>query len=111
MVTAEDIYIVFDMYAKEDYVEQFIATKKSEITKKQFVDLYVTCLKNDSFKIAMIIYTLYLDISKDMDEKMMDILMTTIRDSVKFHEMKLFLIHEHFDVLSIYQMNLLVDIY
>ena len=46
-----------------------------------------------------------------MDQKMMDILMTTIRESSKFHEMKLFLIHEHFDVLSIGQMNTLVDIY
>jgi|TARA_B110000305_G_C19149256_1_gene497258 hypothetical protein len=46
-----------------------------------------------------------------MDQKMMDILMTTIRESSKFHEMKLFLVHEHFDVLSIGQMNNLVDIY
>lgn len=46
-----------------------------------------------------------------MDTAMMDILMATIKDSVKFHEMKLFLIHEHFDTLSIEQMNLLVDIY
>jgi hypothetical protein len=41
----------------------------------------------------------------------MDILMATIKDSTLFHEMKLFFIHEHFDSLSIEQMNLLVDIY
>jgi hypothetical protein len=61
LVTAEDIYIVFDMYCKEDYDEQFMLTKKDEITHKQFVDLFITCLKNDSFKIAILIYTLYLN--------------------------------------------------
>lgn len=101
LVTAEDIYIVFDMYCKEDYDDQFLRTKKNEITHKQFVDLFITCLKNDSFRIAMLIYTLYLDINRDMDERMMDIVMNTIRDSVKFHEFKLFFIHEHFDTLSI----------
>jgi len=42
---------------------------------------------------------------------MLDIILATIKDSVMYHEMKLFLIHEHFDLLSIDQMNLLVDIY
>ena len=46
-----------------------------------------------------------------MNEKMLDILMSTIKDSVKFHEMKLFFLHEHFNTLSIGQMNYLVDIY
>jgi len=101
LVTAEDIYIVFDMYCKEDYDEQFINTKKDEITHKQFVDLFITCLKNDSFKIAILIYTLYLQPSVDMNERMLDILMQTLKDSIKFHEIKMFFIHEHFDVLSI----------
>ena len=76
-------------------------TKKDDITKKQFVELFVTCLKNDSFKIAILIYTVYFDIQKDMDEKMMDIILGTLRESVKFHEIKLFFIHEHFDKLTI----------
>ena len=42
---------------------------------------------------------------------MMDIILETIRDSTLYHEMKLFLIHEHFNILSIEQMNNLVDIY
>lgn len=42
---------------------------------------------------------------------MMDIIMASIRDSVKFHEIKLFFIHEHFKILSIYQLNQIVDIY
>ena len=89
------------MYAKEDYDEEFIATKKDEVTKKQFLELFTTCIKNDSFKIAMLIYTVYIDKNKDMEGKMMDILMATLEDSVLFHEIKLFFIHEHFDVLSI----------
>ncbi len=56
----------------------------------------------------MLIYTIYLDVVKEMDEKMMDILILSINDSVKYHELKLFFILEHFDVLSIYQMNQLV---
>ena len=89
------------MYANEDYVEQFIATKKDEVTYKQFVDLFITCIKNDSFKIAMLIYTIYIDVPKEMDQKMMDILLNSIDDSVKYHELKLFFVLEHFDVLSI----------
>lgn len=73
--------------------------------------MFIICLRNDSYYIAILIYTLYVNPAVDMDQKMMDILMTTIRESSKFHEMKLFLIHEHFDVLSIGQMNNLVDIY
>ena len=32
LVTAEDIYIVFEMYCKEDYDEEFQKTRKNEIT-------------------------------------------------------------------------------
>jgi len=106
----EDIYIVFEMYCKEDYEQQFIMTEKSEITHAQFVDLFLICLKNDSFKIAIIIYTLYLKIS-DMDHRMMDALLSAIRESTKSHEMKLFFLHEHFDIMTVYQLNQLLDIY
>jgi hypothetical protein len=34
LVTPEDIYIVFEMYCKEDYDEQFKKTKKERITHK-----------------------------------------------------------------------------
>ena len=47
----------------------------------------------------------------DITPKIMEILILSLRDSCKFHEMKLFLLHEHFDLLSIEQMNQLVDIY
>lgn len=111
LVSAEDIFITFEMYCKEDYDKQFIQTTKSVISEKQFVHLFITCLRNDSFKIAMIIYMLYLDRDIEMDQKMLDIVMSTIKQSVRFHEMKLFFIHEHFDILSIKQMDDLVTIY
>ena len=111
LVTAEDIYIVFEMYCKEDYVDQFITTKKGDITHNQFVNLFTICIRNDSFKIAMLIYTLYLDVNSDMDEKMLDIIMASIKDSIRYHEMKLFFIHQHFNSLTVSQMNELVDIY
>ena len=59
----------------------------------------------------MLIYTMYLNTSEDMDEKMLDIVMDTIKGTVLYHETKLFFIHEHFDILSIEQLNNLVDIY
>ena len=69
------------------------------------------CLRSDSFKIALIIYLNYLDVVHDIDSKMLDIILQTIHDSTKYHEMKLFLIHEHLEDLSIEQMNRLLDIY
>lgn len=111
LVSPDDIYNVFQMYCKEDFDKQFIATKKDDISHEQFKELFITCLRNDSFNIAITIYIVFLKPTEDMDNKMMEILMNTIKDSVKFHEMKLFFIHEHFDVLSIAQMNYLIDIY
>jgi len=70
------------MYCKEDYDEQFQSTKKDEITHKQFLDLFILCIRNDSFKIAMLIYTLYLNTVEDMDGRMLDIIMASVRDSV-----------------------------
>ena len=111
IVTAAEIYIVFEMYCKEDYIDQFLSTRKDEIEHQQFIDLFIICIRNDSFNIGMYIYILYLDIQKDIDSRMLDILMSTIKNSVLYHETKLFYIHEHFDTLSIEQMNSLIDIY
>lgn len=41
----------------------------------------------------------------------MDICIQSLGESTRFHEIKLFFIMEHFDILSIYQLNQLVDIY
>ena len=111
MVKAQDILIAFEMYCKEDYEKEFIMTKKQDIDGKQFKNLFVTCLKSDSFKIAMVIYLLYLDVKRDMNTKMLDLILQQMKESEKYHEIKLFFIHEHFDDLSIKQMNVLVDNY
>mmetsp|Transcript_11812 Transcript_11812/g.18170 ORF Transcript_11812/g.18170 Transcript_11812/m.18170 type:complete len:221 (+) Transcript_11812:4946-5608(+) len=47
----------------------------------------------------------------DITIKIMDILISTIKSSQMFHELKLFFIHQHFDVLTIEQLNWLVDVY
>jgi len=99
------------MYCKEDYDEQFQATRKDDITHKQFIELFIICLKNDSFKIALLIYTMYISPGDDIDERILDILIQTLRESVHYHEMKLFFIHEHFHHLSMIQMTHIVDIY
>jgi hypothetical protein len=108
--TAEEIYLVLEMYCKNDYVSHFLKINFEEISHKQFVELFCICLKSDSFKIAMQIYLRFLT-NFDITPKIMEIIILSLRDSCKFHEMKLFLIHEHFDLLSIEQMNQLVDIY
>ena len=63
------------MYCKEDYHEQFINTKKDNITPKQFRELFIICIRNDSIRVAMLIYTLYMKPQVDMNQKMMDIIM------------------------------------
>lgn len=47
------------------------------------------------------------DITPDILNRLMD----SLKNSVKFHEIKLFFIHEHFDNLSVEQLNHLVDIF
>jgi hypothetical protein len=98
------------MYCKNDYVGHFLRTDVSEINHAQFVELFMTCIRNDSMKIALQLYLRQLK-TNDINNKIMELFIFSIRDSCKLHEMKLFFIHEHFDVLSIFQMNQLVDIY
>lgn len=89
------------MYCKVDLVDEFQGTIKNIITHEEFVDLFIICLKNDSFKIGILIYTLYMNPINDVDEQMIDILIDTMRNSVKFHEIKLFMLHQHFDIMTI----------
>ena len=58
----------------------------------------------------MHIYLRYLT-AFDINNKIMDLIIQSLKDSVKFHECKLFFIHQHFDILTISQMNNLVDCY
>jgi len=89
------------MYCKNDYVGHFLRTDVSEIDHNQFIDLFMTCIKNDSLKIGIQIYLRYMS-TNDVSPKIMELFIYSIRDSCSMHEMKLFFIHEHFDVLSIF---------
>jgi len=93
--------LVLEMYCKNDYVGQFIRTDVSEIEHSQFIDLFMTCIKNDSFKIGMQIYLRHMG-TNDISPKILELIIYSIRDSCSLHEMKLFFIHEHFDGLSIF---------
>ena len=60
----------------------------------------------------MLIYTVYFEDKKSsIDNKMMNVVMQSIHESPLFHELKLFFIHQHFDSLTIKQMNTLLDTY
>ena len=48
---------------------------------------------------------------QDFDLKMMEILILSLRNSVKSHEFKLFFILEYFDNFTVFQMNMLIDTY
>lgn len=100
LVEKEEIYLVLEMYCKQDYVNHFLKVHFNEVEHHQFIELFSICIKNDSLKIANQIYLRFLT-SQDITPKIMDLFILSLRDSVKFHEMKLFYIHEHFDVLSI----------
>ena len=49
--------------------------------------------------------------SQDISTRIIDLFIVSLKDSVKFHEMKMFYIHENFDLFTISQMNQLIDIY
>lgn len=72
------------------------------------MELFCICLRNDSYKIALQIYLRQLT-PMDINMRVMDLIIYSLKDTVKFHEMKMFYIHEHFNVLSIAQMDCLVD--
>lgn len=62
-------------------------------------------------KIGMLIYINNLDQKSVFRGKMIEYLLNSIQDSPRFHEIKLFFVHTHFDAFSIEQMNRLLDIY
>lgn len=100
LVEKEEIYLVLEMYCKQDYVKHFLKVNFADILHNEFIELFCICIRYDSFKIALQIYLRFLT-SNDITPKIMDLLIISLRDSVKFHEMKLFYMHEHFDILSI----------
>ena len=110
MVEPEEIYLVLEMYCKQDYVKHFLKVDLSEIEHKQFVDLFCICFRYDSFKIANQIFLRFMT-SQDISPRIIEMFIVSLRDSVKFHEMKMFYIHEYFDLFTISQMNQLIDTY
>jgi len=109
-VDKDEIYQVLEMYCKKDYVNHFLAVNFDGITHKQFIELYCICIRQDSHKISLQIYLRFLS-SQDITPRIMDLIIVSIRDSVQLHEIKLFYLHEHFDILNIKQMNWLIDVY
>ena len=104
LVSSEEIYLVLNMYCQNDYVNHFLRLDMSTITHQQFVLLFQTSIRNDSVKIAFQIFLRFLT-PADFDSKMMDILTSTLKNSVRSHEFKLFFILEYFDNFSVSQLN------
>jgi len=73
------------------------------------MDLFHICLKYDSMKIALDIYLKHITV-QDVHRPLLTRFIDTLAQSVKFHEIKLFFILEHFDVMDIEQLNDLVDV-
>mmetsp|Transcript_31436 Transcript_31436/g.48062 ORF Transcript_31436/g.48062 Transcript_31436/m.48062 type:complete len:130 (+) Transcript_31436:1275-1664(+) len=92
--------MVLEMYCKNDYIAHFLNINLEDISHKQIKELFRVCIKHDSFKIGIHIYLRYMD-SKDIDRPMMDIFILSLKTSNEFHELKMFFIHQHFDLLSI----------
>lgn len=111
LVTANDIMTVFEMYCKEDYDQYFLLTDKSMINHSQFIYLFEICIKYDSFKVAMLIYTCHIDPAFDFDSNIMETVLASIKNSTRFHEIKLFLIHQHFECMELEQLHRIVSIY
>lgn len=80
-----------------------------EINYAHHRKLFFTCIRHDSYKIAFQIYLRYLT-PEDFDQKLMDSIIQSIKNSVRSHEFKIYFVLEYFDNLSVFQMNQLVDI-
>lgn len=60
LVSKEDIYLVSQMYAQNDYVAHFLKADATDVSHSQFIELFSICMKNDSFKIGLQIYLRFL---------------------------------------------------
>ena len=83
LTTFSQIILILEMYAKNDYVENFLNITYP-ISHQQYIDLFCLCLRSDSFKIAMQIYLRHLS-NTDISFSIMDILITSLKASLKFH--------------------------
>jgi hypothetical protein len=60
LVEKEEIYLVLEMYCKQDYVKHFLKVNFSDILHQEFIELFCICIRYDSFKIATQIYLRFL---------------------------------------------------
>ena len=98
------------MYSKKDYMDYFLNIEDlSSLTHNQIIELFQTCIKYDSFKLALQLYFKYLR-AQDINKDIMYRLTLSIRESCTFLEIKLFFIHENFDELGVEAMNFLIDV-
>jgi len=98
------------MYSKKDYMDYFLNMDDLEqLTMQQIVQLFITCIRNDSFKMGLQLYCRYLR-NQDITLEIMHRLTMSIRDSTKFLEIKLFFIHQHFEILDVESLNKLIDV-
>lgn len=81
LISPQDIYLVLSMYSKNDYVNYFLRLDLSEISHKQYIELFIIAIKNDAFKVALHIYLRFLN-NTDMDSNMMEIFIYTLKDSL-----------------------------
>jgi len=88
--------MVLQMYCQNDYINHFIKIDTDNITQDQMVALFMICLRNDSYKIGIQIYLRYIS-PTDITNKIIDIIISSFRDSIKFHEIKMFFLMEHME--------------
>mmetsp|Transcript_33505 Transcript_33505/g.51474 ORF Transcript_33505/g.51474 Transcript_33505/m.51474 type:complete len:81 (+) Transcript_33505:1745-1987(+) len=80
------------MYCKNDFIAHFLNINIEDVSKRQLIELFAICLRNDSFKIGMVMYLKYLS-ARDFSGKTMDTVIESLKVSTQFHELKLFFIH------------------
>lgn len=96
------------MYCQNDYINHFLKIDTENISHEEMVVLFTICIKNDAFKIGIQIYLRYIS-PADITSKIIDIIISSFKDSIKFHEIKMFFLMEHIEMLSILQLNVVVD--
>ena len=109
LTTPKALNLVLEMYCKNDYIAHFQNINLEDISISQLLDMFYICVLRDSFKIAINLYLKYLD-RRRIDKRIMDAFILSLKKSVEFHEIKMFFILQHFDLLNITQMSDLVDI-
>jgi len=88
------------MYSKKDYLSHLLKVDVSHLSHYQIVDLFEICWRYDSQKVALYFYSNHLT-HADLNKRLIDLTIQSLLYSVKYHEIKLFFIIEHFDFYDI----------